>query len=185
MRLRKIFNAKTAKKENAKGAEEYFLIPMSIRIENIAEKDVPAVIALIREFAEFENLQDFCEVSEENLRDAMFGENAFVEGLVIFDGETPAGYAIFYPNFASFRGQRGLYLEDIYIKQAYRGSGLGAMMLKHLAKLAKERGWQRIDFQVLDWNTPAVEFYKKHGAAIDDSERHFKFTDRAFANLAS
>lgn len=158
---------------------------MSIRIENIAEKDISAVVSLIREFAEFENLQDFCEVGEEDLRGAMFGENAFVEGLIVLDGETPAAYALFYPNFASFRGQKGLYLEDIYIKQKYRGSGLGEMMLKHLAKIAKERGWQRIDFQVLDWNTPAVEFYKKHGAVIDESERHFKYTDEAFRNLAS
>lgn len=158
---------------------------MNTRIEIIIEKDIPAVISLIREFAEFENLQDFCEVTEETLGEAMFGENAFVEGLIIFDGETPVGYALFYPNFASFRGQKGLYLEDIYIKQQYRASGLGEMTLKHLAKIARQRGFQRIDFQVLDWNTPAVQFYKKHGAAIDESERHFKFTDQAFEKLAS
>ena len=105
--------------------------------------------------------------------------------VMIFDGETPIGYALFYPSFASFRGQRGLYLEDIYIKQEYRGKGVGETVLKHLAKMAKGRGFERIDFQVLDWNTPAIKFYEKLGAEMDTSERHFKYTDEAFENLAS
>jgi ribosomal protein S18 acetylase RimI-like enzyme len=158
---------------------------MPVYVEKAGEKEISVIVALIREFAEFENLSEFCEVTEENLKDAMFGENAFVEGLITFDGETPIGYALFYPNFASFRGQKGLYLEDIYIKQEYRGKGVGEMMLKHLARIAKERGCERIDFQVLDWNMPAIRFYEKLGAKRDEEERHFKFTDEAFKNLAS
>jgi ribosomal protein S18 acetylase RimI-like enzyme len=105
--------------------------------------------------------------------------------LIAEDAGKPIAYALFYPNFASFRGQSGLYLEDIYVSEAYRGSGVGLEMLRYIARLGKERGFKRIDFQVLEWNTPAIEFYKKHGAVRDDEERHFKFTDDAFQQLAS
>ena len=105
------------------------------------------------------------------------------EGLIAFDGEQAIGYAIFYPNFATFRGQRGLYLEDIYIRDTYRGKGVGEAMLREIARFAAERGYERLDLLVLDWNTPAVNFYKKLGAVRDDDERHFKFTDDAFKKL--
>ena len=113
----------------------------------------------------------------------MFGDGAVVDGLIAFDGETPVAYALFYPNFSSFRGQRGLYLEDIYIKSEYRRSGLGEKMLKEIAYTAASRGFERIDFMVLDWNTPAAKFYERLGAIRDNDERHFKFTDDAFARL--
>lgn len=158
---------------------------MNFCVEKAGEKHIPQIIVLLREFAEFENLSEYCGITEEKLKDAMFGENAFVEGLITFDTETPLGYALFYPNFSSFRGQKGLYLEDIYIKQEYRGLRIGEKMLRHLARIAKERGCERIDFQVLDWNTPAIKFYEKLGAIRDEQERHFKFTDEAFESLAS
>jgi GNAT superfamily N-acetyltransferase len=113
----------------------------------------------------------------------MFGEQAFVEGLVAFHDEDPIAYAMFYPYFASFRGQCGFYLEDIFIAEDFRRNGLGEAMIKIVAKLAKQRGYERIDFQVLEWNTPAVKFYEKLGAVRDDSERHFKFIDGAFRSL--
>ena len=155
------------------------------RIENAAEKDIPQIIALIREFAEYENLLDFFEVTEESLNAALFGETKVAEAIIVFENEAAIGYAIFYPNFASFRGQRGLYLEDIFIKPEFRGRGVGEMMLRHIARLAQARGFERIDFQVLEWNTPAVKFYEKLGARRDDEERHFKFTDEAFKKLAA
>jgi len=104
--------------------------------------------------------------------------------VALVDGKG-VGYAFFFPNFASFRGQRGFYLEDIYIAESYRGKGVGEAMLRELARLAASRGYERIDFVVLDWNTSAIEFYKKLGAEMDRSERHFKFTDDAFRSLAS
>jgi ribosomal protein S18 acetylase RimI-like enzyme len=156
-----------------------------LRIEKAAGKHIPQIIALIREFAEYENLSDFCEVTEERLRAALFSETKVAEAIVVFEDQTPIGYAIFYPNFASFRGQRGMYLEDIFIKPEFRGRGVGEMMLRHIAKLAQARGFERIDFLVLDWNTTAVKFYERLGARRDDEERHFKFTDEAFKNLAS
>ena len=157
---------------------------MTLNIRITTPDDVASVIKLLREFAKFENLEQFCEITEDTLADAMFGEHGFVEGLVAYDDLKPVAYAIFYPNFASFRGQKGLYLEDIYIDTEYRGKGIGDAMLKEIAKIAKSRNFERIDFQVLDWNTPAIKFYQKHGAVRDDDERHYKFTDDAFRLLA-
>ena len=158
---------------------------MGLTIRNITPADVPAVVELVREFAAFENLTDFCEVTGETLHAAMFGEDTAAEGLIAFDGDAPIGYAIFYPNFASFRGQRGLYLEDIYVNDKYRGKGVGEAMIREIARIAASRGFERIDFLVLDWNTPALKFYEKLGAVRDDEERHFKFTDDAFRSLTS
>lgn len=138
---------------------------------------------MIREFAAFEKLSEFCEVTEENLAGAMFGANPCVEGLLAVDGEKPIGYALFYQNFASFRGQRGFYLEDLYVKPEYRGRKIGEAFLRKLAQIAASRNFRRIDFLVLEWNKSAIEFYKKLGAQADGEERHFKFTDAAFERL--
>lgn len=158
---------------------------MELSIRNIRPEDLAAIISLLREFATFEDLSDYCAATEERLHAAMFGNNAIVEGLIAFDGETPIGYALFYPNFSSFRGQRGLHLEDIYITSKCRGLGVGETMLKEVARITASRGFERIDFHVLDWNTPAIKFYEKLGAVRNADERHFKFTDSAFDELAS
>jgi ribosomal protein S18 acetylase RimI-like enzyme len=157
---------------------------MTFQIKKAVEGNIPQIIALMREFAEYENLLDYCEVTEERLKVALFGETKVADAVLAFAGDAPVGYAVFYPNFATFRGQRGLYLEDIFIKKEFRGRGVGEIILKYLAKAAKERGFERIDFQVLEWNTPAIKFYEKLGAHRDEEERHFKFTDEAFRNLA-
>jgi GNAT superfamily N-acetyltransferase len=157
---------------------------MSIHIEKAVEKNIPQIIALLREFAEYEKLLDSFEVTEERLKIALFGEGKVTDAIVAVDGETPIGYAVFYPNFSTFRGQRGIYLEDIYITKIARGKGVGEMMLKYIAKLAKQRGFERIDFQVLQWNSSAIGFYEKLGAERNDDERHFKFSDEAFEKLA-
>jgi len=156
---------------------------MNFQIEGARKKDVPTIIKMLRDFAEFEKLSEFCEITEESLMDAMFGENACVEGLIAFDGEKPIGYALFYENFSSFRGQRGFYLEDLYVETEYRGQRIGEAFLKRIAQIGKSRNFKRIDFQVLEWNEQAVKFYKKLGAVKDEDERHFKFTDAAFEKL--
>jgi GNAT superfamily N-acetyltransferase len=158
---------------------------MDIQIRKSTPDEVPAIVRLMRDFAEYENLADYCEITEERLLDVMFGEEAFVEGLVAFHEEEPVAYAMFYPYFASFRGQCGYYLEDIFIAEDFRRNGLGEAMVKIIARLARQRGFDRIDFQVLEWNTPAVKFYEKLGALRDDSERHFKFIDSSFNSLVS
>ena len=158
---------------------------MSIHIETAAEKNIPQIIAFLREFAEYEKLLDHLEVTEERLKIALFGENKIAEAIVAFDDETAIGYAIFYPYFATFRGQRGFFLEDIFISKDFRGRGVGELMLKYIATLAKSRGFERIDFQVLEWNAPAIRFYENLGAERNDEDRHFKFSGEAFENLAS
>ena len=158
---------------------------MGITIRVATENDIPAVISLIHEFAAFEELSDFCEVDKSRLSIAMFGAGGFVQGLIAEDGERPVGYALYFRNFSSFRGQRGFYLDDIYVTEAYRGQGVGEMMLRKIARHATSEGLERIDFLVLDWNTPAAGFYRKLGAIHDPEERHYKFTDDAFRRLAS
>ena len=157
---------------------------METLVREANESDVPVIISLLSDFAAFENLSEFLTITGADLHNAMFGEGAFVEGLVCeVDGST-GGFAIFYPRFSSFRGQCGYYLEDIYIGDAFRGRGLGEKLLKEIARKGKARGFKRIDFQVLEWNFAAIEFYKALGAVLDDEDKHYKFVDQAFESLA-
>ncbi len=158
---------------------------MSIAIRNINENDLAAVVDLMRSFAEYEDLAEYCTVTTERLQRAMFSDEGFVEGLIAFHNDKPVAYTLFYPNFSSFRGEMGLYLEDIYVLAEYRRHKLGLQLLRQIAAIAKERDLERIDFLVLDWNTPAVNFYLKHGAESYDGESHFKFAGEAFGRLAS
>lgn len=158
---------------------------MTIHIRAATEPDVWEIVRMMRDFAEFEKLLDHFLVSPDKLAAAMFGRGRFVDGLIAENDGQPIGYAIYYPYFASFSGQTGLYLEDIYIEQSYRGRGIGESILRQLAHTAKSRGCERIDFQVLDWNTPAVRFYLKLGAVRNEDERHFKFAGDAFELLAT
>ena len=158
---------------------------MEIEIRKVSRDDLPAVLGLMREFAAYEKLEEYLEVTEERLAAAMFAEDAFVEGLIAFEGEVAAGYAMFYPSFATFRGQRGFFLEDLYVSEKHRHTGLGKRFLAKIANLAENRGFERIDFLVLDWNETAIRFYERLGAVRSEDESHFKFTDQAFRNLAT
>ena len=158
---------------------------MQISIRKISERDLPDIVQLLRDFAEYEKLSEYCEVTVERLYKAMFASDGFVEGLIALDGSIAIAYALFHPNFSSFRGERGIYLEDIYITAAYRRHNLGERLLREIARIANSRGLTRIDFQVLEWNEPAVKFYLKHGAEHNEGENHFKFVGDSFARLAS
>jgi GNAT superfamily N-acetyltransferase len=159
---------------------------MNSHIKAATKRDIPQIVSLIREFAEFEKLSEFCEVTEDKLCAGMFSEKPCVEGLMAFDESNKVvGYALFYENFASFRGQRGVYLEDLYVVPEMRKAGVGLALMKHLAKLATERGAERMDWQVLTWNEPAIRFYELLGAEIDPSERHWKLTGADFERLAN
>lgn len=158
---------------------------MNLTIRSIGPDDTAAVVSLVQEFAEFENLSHYCEITSESLSLAMFGDDAVVEGSIALIDDEPVGYALYFPYFASFRGQRGLYLEDIYIRPDHRGRSVGETMLRAIARRGAERGCVRLDLMVLNWNTPALRFYEKLGAVGDPDERHFKFTDDAFKALAS
>ena len=157
-----------------------------MRVETVTENDVPQILRMIREFAAFAQMSAFCEVTEERLRQALFSERPCIEGLIVFDANHKAiGYALFFENYASFRGQRGLYLEDLYVTQEARGQRIGETLMKHLACIATERGCERIDWLVLIDNTPAIKFYEKLGAQVDADERHFKLVGANFEKLAN
>ena len=156
-----------------------------MEIRSAEEGDVPKIIRMMRDFARFEELEEYFEATDDGLRDALFGYQAYVEALIAEEDGTYAGYALFYPNYATFRGQKGYYLEDLYIASEFRGRGLGEAFLREIARRGLRRGFKRIDFQVLEWNAPAIGFYQRLGADRDDTERHFKFTDEAFARLAA
>ena len=155
-----------------------------MEIREATEADAGAIVKMMRDFAAFEKLEEFFEATEEKMREALFGVGAVAEALVAYEGSEPAGYAIFFPYFATFRAQKGYYLEDLYVDPAFRGSGVGEAMIRRIAAKGRVRGFERIDFQVLEWNAPAIRFYEKLGVRRDDAERHFKFTDEAFRRLA-
>ncbi len=153
-----------------------------IRTPNRAEIDT--IFEMMRRFAAFEDLTEYMTADPAKLRDVVFGENAFVEALIAVCGDVPAGYAFFYPHFSSFRGESGYYLEDIYVDEAFRGSGVGKALLQAIARRGRERGFTRIDFQVSGSNSNAISFYRSLGAVANEAERHFKFSDTAFEKLA-
>lgn len=155
-----------------------------MNIRPIEPGDLRAVLDLMREFAVYEKLEQHLEATEERFAAAMFADGAFAEGLIALDGETPVGYAIYYPNFLTFRGQKGFFLEDLFVSQKHRGGGIGKALLTRIAKIAQDRGLERIDFLVLDWNKTAINFYENLGASGSEGEGHFKFTDKAFRDLA-
>ena len=132
------------------------------------ETDVPAILSLIRELAEYERLTEACIATEPLLLAHLFGRERAAEALVaeLDQGGGPkvVGYAIFFKTFSTFLARPGIYLEDIYVQPEHRGKGLGTAMLKRLASMAVERGYGRVEWAVLDWNSPSIGFYKALGA---------------------
>ena len=125
--------------------------------------DVPTILRFVRELAAFEREPDVVEATEAMLHEALFGAAPAAEA-VIAQGEEPVGFALFFHNFSTWTGWRGLYLEDLYVTPAARGQGVGAALLRHLAGIALDRGCARFEWSVLDWNTPAIDFYRSKGA---------------------
>ena len=133
-------------------------------IRSATEADTSVLLTLIRELADYENLSAKVVVTEEVLRRWLFGERRVAEAVLgLWKGE-PAAYAVFYPTYATFSGEAGLYLEDIFVRPDYRGRGCGAALLRHLARLSRQRGFSRMSWAVLDWNQPAIGFYRHLGA---------------------
>ena len=145
--------------------------------------DVRAIVLLIREFAEFEKLIEWCEVTENDLHEAIFGKLSFVQALVAMDGNRYVGYALYFPVFKSFRGEHSIFLEDLYVTPDLRGNGLGFVMLREVAKYAKKQGFVRLDWQALKWNEAAINFYKNLGAETDNENFDFRLRGAAFNKL--
>lgn len=131
-----------------------------------APRDVPAIVGLIHELADFEKLSHLCQVNAETLAPHLFGDTPSVECVVGEVSGAVVAFALFFPNFSTFLAKPGLYLEDLYVQPAHRGTGLGQALLAHLARVAAERGCGRFEWCVLDWNERAIRFYEGMGATV-------------------
>jgi GNAT superfamily N-acetyltransferase len=147
--------------------------------------DVPLVLRFIRELAEYEHLAHEVAATEELLAEQMFGEPRGAEAVIARDAGGPLGFALFFHNFSTFVGRRGLYLEDLYVRPEHRGRGVGRALLRHLAALAVERGCGRFEWAVLDWNETAIRFYRSLGARPMDDWTVFRLGGEALVRLAS
>ena len=155
-----------------------------LRILPAREEDVPLILSFVVELAEYERSAHRVVATVENLREALFGERKVAEAVIALLGDEPVGMALFFHNFSTWTGVYGLYLEDLYVRPHARGRGVGRALLAHLARTARERGCARFEWAVLDWNEPAIRFYKNLGAVPAEGWRIFRMTGDALERLA-
>jgi len=155
------------------------------RIRPIEAADVPTVVDLVYELAEYERLRELCHLDSEQLQNALFGPTPALFGLIAEDPEHKVvGYALYFLNFSTWEGVHGIYLEDLYVRPDQRGSGLGRALLTGLATIAEERGYARVEWSVLDWNAPSIAFYRSLGAEPMDGWTVFRLTGPALRRAA-
>lgn len=155
-----------------------------LQLRPARRQDVPLILGFIRELAEYEKLSHQVVADEAQLAANLFGARPYAEVLIgEVDGE-PAGFALFFHNFSTFLGKPGIYLEDLYVRPAVRGSGLGKALLVELARLAVSRGCGRLEWAVLDWNEPAIGFYQRLGARPQDDWTGYRLSGAALTDLA-
>jgi GNAT superfamily N-acetyltransferase len=147
--------------------------------------DVPQILRFVRELAEYERLSDAVTATETLLTEQLFGGTPHAEVLIAREGEETVGFALFFHNFSTFVGRHGLYLEDLYVRAAHRGRGVGRALLRHLAALAVERGCGRFEWAVLDWNESAIGFYRSLGAEPMHDWTVFRLDGDALRALAA
>jgi GNAT superfamily N-acetyltransferase len=157
---------------------------MTIRIEPAVAADVPVILGLIRELAEFERLLDQCIATTDQLRETLFGPRPGAEVILCSVDDEVAGFALYFHNYSTFLARPGLYLEDLYVRQKFRGQGCGEALLRRLAQIAIERGCGRFEWSVLDWNQRAIHFYKGLGAVPMDEWTIYRVAGDALTKLA-
>jgi len=155
-----------------------------LSVRRATANDVALVLGFVHELAEYERLSHLVTATEPALREALFGAHPGAEVLLAFEAAAPAGFAVYFHNFSTFLGKRGLWLEDIYVKPEFRRKGYGRRLLLHVARIAHERGCGRFEWAALDWNVPAVEFYKSLGAVPLDDWTIFRVGGEALGRLA-
>jgi GNAT superfamily N-acetyltransferase len=148
----------------------------NVQIVPATESDIPVILDLIHALASYEKLAHVVEATPERLRKTLFGSQPLAEVLLAYRDEECAGFAVFFSTYSTFLAQPGLYLEDLYVKPDQRGKGIGLALLQHLARLATERGCGRLEWGVLDWNEPAIRFYKRLGAVAMDNWTKYRLT---------
>ncbi len=154
-------------------------------IRNAQAADAPTLVALIQELAAFEQLSHLVSVTPQSLAQHLFGPQPAAQCVVFEQGTEIVAFALFFHNFSTFLGQPGLYLEDLYVRPAYRGQGIGRSLLVHLAGLARDRGCGRFEWSVLDWNANAIAFYEKLGATVMPDWRICRVTGPGLQTLAA
>jgi len=157
---------------------------MPVRIRPAVPDDAPLIVDLIRGLAEYERLAHECHATEERVRESIFGPRPDAEVVIAEVDGRPGGFALFFHNYSTFLARRGLYLEDLFVYPEFRGRGVGRALLAHLARLAVERRCGRLEWWVLDWNEPAIGFYKSLGAAPMDDWTVYRLTGDALERLA-
>lgn len=157
----------------------------SLQFRFAQEKDIPAILSLIKELAIYEKAEEEAVATPELLKKCLFEDKAAEALLVDHMEDGVVGCAIFFRNFSTWTGQYGLYLEDLYIKEAYRGSGTGRALMAQLASICVEREWVRFDWSCLDWNTPSLGFYKSIGAEAMTEWVHHRLTGDSLSALAN
>jgi GNAT superfamily N-acetyltransferase len=156
---------------------------MSLTIVPAAPDEVPLVLAFVRELADYEKLSNRVVATETDLRRWLFGDQRVAEAVIARQDGVPVGFALFFPVFSTFLGRPGIYLEDLFVREPARGQGTGRALLTYLARLAVSRGWGRVEWAVLDWNTAAIGFYRRLGAEMLDDWRICRLTGAALDRL--
>ncbi|WP_296611544.1 GNAT family N-acetyltransferase [Sphingomonas sp.] len=156
---------------------------MTLTIRPATPQDAALILRFVRELAEFEREPDAVKATEESLIHALFGERS-AEAVIAEQDSEPMGFALFFHNFSTWTGRKGLYLEDLYVTPEARGSGIGTALLRHLAGIALDRDCGRFEWAVLDWNTPAIDFYTAMGAESMDEWRIRRVSGDALVKLA-
>ncbi len=155
-----------------------------IALRAAAAADVPVILTFIRELATYERAPDAVKMTEAQLHDALFGETPRAEALLVEIVRVAQGFAVWYESFNTWTGRPGLYLEDLYVTPAARGQGAGKPIFQHLARVAVARGYARMEWSVLDWNEPAIKFYRSRGAEALDEWTKYRLTGEALHALA-
>jgi GNAT superfamily N-acetyltransferase len=155
-----------------------------LRIRDAVRADVPVILRMIRGLAEYEKLSHEVTATEEKLSRSLFGARPAAEVLLAQVGAEPVGFAVHFSHFSTFLGSYGIYLEDLFVDPAWRGRGFGKQLLAHLARIAVARGCPRLEWSVLDWNEPAIRFYKSLGAQSMDDWTVFRLNGEPLGRLA-
>lgn len=159
-------------------------VEKAFKIREASRSDIPVILQLIRDLATYERAPNDVTATEEDLIQVLFGDKPAAEVRLAFENETPVGFAVFFHNFSTWLGRPGVYLEDLFVKPEHRGKGYGRALLVDLAKIARDRNCGRMEWAVLNWNDPAIQFYRTLGAKPMDEWTVFRLTGDGIKELA-
>lgn len=156
----------------------------SLNIRPATSDDIPTILTFIKNLAKYEKLSHTVVATEDKLRATLFGEQPAAEVIIAFLDDEPAGFALYFSSYSTFLAQPGMYLEDLYVNESLRGHGIGKALLHQLAQIAKARNYGRLEWSVLNWNQPAINFYESLGATPQDEWTVYRLTGDALSQLA-